>query len=75
MTPRLPIEVYVGGAPSPADDRPMPEGCWQQCPVCRGTGEAVRYRVLFVLPGGWKVTDAAGKGVCGACGGRGRVRF
>jgi hypothetical protein len=72
---RLPIfvPVFVGGAPSPMDDRPMPEGIWRPCPVCRGLGEAMRYRVLFRLPCGWTVTERAGVGVCGACSGRGRV--
>ena len=73
----LDVRLHVGGAPDPqpTDDRPMPEGCWRSCAVCRGLGEAVRYRTLFVLDGGWRVTEAVGKGVCGACGGRRYVRL
>ena len=72
--PTLPIALYVGAAPQPGDDRPMPPGCWQRCPCCRGTGEAVRSRVVAQVDD-WLITRPSGVGVCGACSGRGFVRF
>ena len=70
----LDVRLHVGGAPDPQQDRPMPEGCWRPCPCCVD-GEAVRYRTVLELPGGRRVTEAAGVGVCGACSGGGYVRL
>lgn len=79
-TPSLPIALYVGGAPQPTDDRPMPEGYWRPCPACRNadgrpTGEAMRYRTLFVTSTGFEVVAEAGVGVCRTCSGRRFVRL
>jgi hypothetical protein len=70
----LPIEIQVACAPQPGDGRSLPPGVWRRCTLCGGTGEALRYRTLFALRDGWRVSAPAGVGVCPLCGGWGYAR-
>lgn len=70
--PTLPVAIYVGAAPQPGDDRPLPEGIWRQCRACDGTGQSVR---RWRFRRGWWVATEQALAICPSCSGNGVVRL